>query len=694
MASRWLVLILALSIVALAPACGGHSSTDPATPTQHPSAGNGSLAGVPGLPLGEPAGKVNKGTSSYKFMQTDLLPGSVGASMTGSQLTLTEPGAGSLSYAILGVNTGGQYPPSLTITGTLAGLYVGVSDYSRGTWKWLGGAHSAAGLINLPAAGTLSGGGSIYIALVCPAGASADISVDLDITTASDTWNLMVWIAGDNSLAQDAVVNLNDMESVGSTDKVNILVGYDIDPSQNLGVTGLEAVHFIKVVQDSNPNSINVTGDPKNESFDSANYNSADPAHVLEFINWAQTNFPATHNALVLWDHGDGWMPGWKGVASLRGWQANRRASGLLADDRNGAAMLTDNEYIAQVLSGKHFDLLCFDACNMAHIEALYDYRGLADWMSASEALFPGLGYPYGNILTAWNSATAPNAQAVAKIFADETFNFYKNNEAACQATIKATEIDPLTAALNALVAEVVPKGAAESSAVQQAINSSLAPMLSDGEADLGQFLAAYKAATSDPAVEAKLDAALSAYSACATYFKQFQFDGATGITAYLPKGSYFSQGYQDMYSPKTFNVDTNWLGMLQAAVAPPVTWGPGDKIEIAWASSNADMDLVMIDPYGNMGGPWDTFGTLLAEMDFSPDNPNGGGTNEWAKLKASAPLGDYTFAVGFNYFNGSPPATYDVTVKLYDSGGVLKRDLGVCTVPYYNYVDYAILKY
>ena len=62
----------------------------------------------------------------------------------------------------------------------------------------------------------------------------------------------------------------------------------------------------------------------------------------------------------------------------------------MLSDDRDGSlTSLTDNAYIAQTLSAKHFDLLCFDACNMAHLEALYDYRKLADWISASEALMP-----------------------------------------------------------------------------------------------------------------------------------------------------------------------------------------------------------------------------------------------------------------------------------------------------------------
>jgi hypothetical protein len=692
MAHRWFLLLLVLTIVALAPACSGHSGADSAL-----RLGNAGLTGVPAIPDSEPAGSVNKGTSSYTFVQADLYADS-GAVMTGSQLTISDPTGSGLpcNYAILGVDTGGQYPPSLTLSGTLSGLYVGVSDYSRGTWKWLGGAHGAPGMISLPAAGTLSGGGSIYIALVCPPGASADITVDLDITQASDTWNLLVWIAGDNNLAQDAVDNLNDMESVGSNDKVCILAGYDIDSKQISGggsISGIDKVHFIKVVKDTNANSINTTGDSNNETFSRSGYNSSDPVKLLEFIDWAEQHFPATRTALVLWDHGDGWLPGWKGTSSVRNWQAGRSTSGVLSDDTNGdLTSLTDNAYIVQTLSGKHFDLLCFDACNMGHIEALYDFRSLADWISASEALMPGEGYPYGAILTAWNSATTPTAETVAHIFADETFNYYNNNEDACQATINTAALDPLTTACAALAAEVISKSGAEAANVRQAITNSVRPSLSDGEADLGGFLAAYRSLTTDTVIQEKLDTALSTYDAAANHFRQYKYDGATGITAYLPETADFTQDYQDMYATTAFNAATNWLAMLQAIVAPPVHWVPGDKIEISWDSSNADMDLALFDPNMNYGGPWAPT-HLIYCMDFSADNPKGGGTFEWARLKTGAPTGNYYIDIGFNDFSGAPPDSVDVTVKLYDESDALIQVLGVYAVPYYEAVNCAVLQ-
>src|SRR5947207_1153513 len=82
---------------------------------------------------------------------------------------------------------------------------------------------------------------------------------------------------GDN-LDPEGVLNLNHMESVGSTTDVRVFAGYDIDPALVSGnVSGIDMVHFIKVVHDSNVDAINVGGDPANQSFPRAGYNSADP---------------------------------------------------------------------------------------------------------------------------------------------------------------------------------------------------------------------------------------------------------------------------------------------------------------------------------------------------------------------------------------------------------------------------------
>jgi hypothetical protein len=687
---RYALLLIAVSGCLALQACGARQ--DMQTLPQSSHAGFGGA--LPGLPKDAAPGQAPRGTSAYTFGEADLY-GAQGATMVGNQLHLDAAG---LSYAILGVDTGGQVPASVRLSGSMTGIYTGVSDYSNGVWRWVDGPRAAPGTLSLPASGTLSPGGSIYIALVCPGGASADISVSLALDMPGSTWNLLVWIAGDNDLAPDAVDNLNAMESIGSSDELCVLAGYDIDPTAAPGVSGIDQVRFIKVVHDTRAGVIVTDGDPANVSFARAGYNSADPAKLAEFLDWAQQNFPCDHQALVLWDHGDGWLPGWKGASAAAG-RLPRRPSGILGDFSDGDYDLTDNAAVAAVLAGRQLDLLCFDACNMAHVEALYDFRNAATWLCATEVLFPASGYPYAQIIPAWRAALPVNAQALAQIFVDQTYDFYNGNEYVCQAAIRANALGPLAAALQAAAADVTAKAGAEGDHVKAAIEASFQPESGDGEHDLQGFLLQLRMNTTDTALQDLLSNALVSFSACVDWYQQYGLPGSNGVAVYLPNTGFFNQEYQDMYAASAFNVATGWLDMLKATGVPAgsgegmtIHWQSGDKIEIAWDDNAANIDIALYDPSGNFGGPWDS-SALDYCMSFSPDNPSGGDTFEWARLKAGAPEGDYYIGVANNGYAGSPPAQFTVTVKLYNSADQLKQDLGVCTVDLFGYVDYAVLR-
>ena len=82
--------------------------------------------------------------------------------------------------------------------------------------------------------------------------------------------------------------------------------------------------------------------------------------------------------------------------------RAVRQSSGVLSDDSDGPWDITSNGAIVTALSGLHFDMIAFDACNMGHVESLYEYRGLADWLVASEILVPGPGYAYDRFMQHW----------------------------------------------------------------------------------------------------------------------------------------------------------------------------------------------------------------------------------------------------------------------------------------------------
>lgn len=555
-------------------------------------------------------------------------------------------------------------------------------------------------------------------------GGSDSAQIQINIVAPAQHWNFMVWVAGDNNLAQEAVADINEMEAVGSTEDVRVFVGFDIDPNIASGVSGTNEVHFIKVVQDGNPNVIRTDGDPANMSFPRAGYNSADPAHVRQFVDWVNANFPAQHTALVLWNHGDGWIPGTKTFSNLtaetradkrermlrghnqllRLMHPSRGTSGVLADDTNGDLWnLSNNESIVSALSGLHFDVLEFDACNMGQLEALYDYRNVADVLVGSECLVPGTGLPYSDILNAFNAAPTRSANGLGSTMVDKFVSYYTaTGEYAILSSMDSSKLDTLTSALAAFAGEVTTKAGAESQHVKDAISGAFEPDAGDGSRDLSGFLTAYNGLTTDASIKARIGAAQAALNAALLDFDQFDQAGSNGTTVWLPSDGWFDATHISEYDSLAFDNATGWLAMLQATGVPGgggggsydvnAPWSYGDYIVFDWGDNNADADMAVTDPSFGFWSP--SFGDQdTPDMSLSLDSADSGQPQEWAQLKIGAEPGEYYFDLHWYSYNGPPPPTLDVSVKLYDMNMQFKQDLGVCSIANVDdYVGYCVL--
>jgi hypothetical protein len=543
-------------------------------------------------------------------------------------------------------------------------------------------------------------------------------------------WNLMVWIAADNNLADYGVEDIEELEQFGSDENINILVGYDIDPAWLWEpVPGTDQVHFIKVVQDSTPLSINTAGDPANLSFPRSGFNSASPARVAQFVDWCESNFPAEHSCLVLWDHGNGWRLGGTGertgssVAPLpeifkstnpvnyrpkprhRPYgqstaQPIRDTSGVLSDDSDGPWDITSNQAIVSALAGRHFDMIAFDACNMAHVESLYEYTGLADWLVASELLVPGPGYAYDRLLQHWHDNFPASAQKVGECFVDGVIEEYTGGSwDVNHAVFESAGLVSLVADLGTLAQQVLANAEAESADFQSAMFASFEPDAGDGTRDLKMFLSQYLAKSSNNQIKTELGGLQSAIGQCMTYFRESLSPSSTGVAIYLPSEWYFDASMQNEYAQLPFNKDTQWLEMLQALDLQgggggggiQLDWEAGDRVEISWSGAANDCDLYITEPNGDWSGAWwgnDLFSNnLLASGDSADIGPY-----EWLKLKNGAQSGPYT--VDLWYYESTIGNPVTITVRLYDSANQLKEEIGQVPMlfPGYWEFEYATL--
>lgn len=119
--------------------------------------------------------------------------------------------------------------------------------------------------------------------------------------------------------------------------------------------------------------------------------NMGDSATLKEFLDYCTTNYPAKHEALIMWDHGGG--PIW-GIGKD------------LNYDDDSLTMAEFNDALSAAAGGTlSLDWIGFDACLMGSIDIAKICSNYADYMIASEESEPGCGWDY----TGWTAALAKN---------------------------------------------------------------------------------------------------------------------------------------------------------------------------------------------------------------------------------------------------------------------------------------------
>jgi len=189
-------------------------------------------------------------------------------------------------------------------------------------------------------------------------------------------WTVLVFIGADNNLEAAALADINEMEYVGSSPDVNVVI--EVDRSEDYADDDGDWTEGRRyyIQQDRDLEAIN---SPVLENM--GEINSGDPKTVSDFVVWGIQNYPAEKYMLVLWDHGGGWI-------------AN------LTDDDSGDDL--DLLEVGQILQRAQteagidkFELLAFDMCLMGQFEVAATIAPYAKYGLASEEVVPGPGYFY-----------------------------------------------------------------------------------------------------------------------------------------------------------------------------------------------------------------------------------------------------------------------------------------------------------
>ena len=231
-------------------------------------------------------------------------------------------------------------------------------------------------------------------------------------------WTVMVYLAADNDLESVGINDINEMEMVGSSSNVKIVVQADRIPGYDISNSDWTNTRRYYITQDSDPMQIN----SQLIGSDLGELNMGDPETLIDFASWATTSYPAKKYLLVIWNHGGGFR------------SPAYTTKDIAWDDTSGGDRITMPE-LEDALSaisaqmGKNIDIVGMDACLMAMTEVAYQIKDHANILVASEENEPGDGWPYDTILAQLAANPTMSSKQLAVDIVNKYIYSYPSNE-------------------------------------------------------------------------------------------------------------------------------------------------------------------------------------------------------------------------------------------------------------------------
>ena len=216
---------------------------------------------------------------------------------------------------------------------------------------------------------------------------------------------------GNNNLDTYGAMDINEMETVGSTDKVNVLVQW--------ASMSASSTKRLLVVKDNDPNTVT---SPILE--DVGNVDMGDYHSLVEFIRWGVKNYPAKHYFVDVWNHGSGWHMQGKAGSALHGTDISwdDKSHNFMKTEQLGQAMTE----AAQII-GHKVDIYGSDACLMGMAEVADEMGDTVETYVGSEEVEPLKGWPYDALLSGWNAlGNNMTGAEIAKILTREYVKSYQ----------------------------------------------------------------------------------------------------------------------------------------------------------------------------------------------------------------------------------------------------------------------------
>lgn len=246
-------------------------------------------------------------------------------------------------------------------------------------------------------------------------------------------WTVLVYLNADNDLYKYGFLNMFQMEQVGSTDQMNVVVQFDHEtrniPTQRIYVT--------KAAQPVNGKISSTIVESLPET------DMGNPQTLADFLAWGIQKYPAKKYAVVIWNHGSGW----EGVSY------DDNPSTHLTMPQVRMALEQTNTLIARQRgmrsNAAQIDLINFDACLMSALEVAYELQGTGKVLVGSQFTEPGEGENYKELLTPMAAKPTMTAREVAELMVYQYTLGYQSRSQINYAAIDLTKVASYTNTFN-----------------------------------------------------------------------------------------------------------------------------------------------------------------------------------------------------------------------------------------------------
>jgi len=371
-------------------------------------------------------------------------------------------------------------------------------------------------------------------------------------------WTVMIYLDSDNNLESAGIDDINEMEMVGSTTDVNIVVQIDRIPYSVLAANNQGYADDVSngdwtntrryyITQDFDPYLINsqLIGGGLGE------LNMGDPQTLVDFASWATTNYPANKYLLVIWNHGGGFR------------SPAYTTKDIAWDDTSGGDKITmpeleDALFAISTQIGKKINIVGMDACLMAMTEVAYQIKDYADILVTSEENEPSDGWPYDTIMGELTGNPLISSEQLAVDIVDKYIFSYPYGNVT-QSAIDLSYMDTLSSQLSNLALAIMSDSLTlKSKYIFASVNSQY---YGDPDfIDLYDFCNQLLAYSNSPEVKniaLNIQQTLN-YAVIKSEYSGGSVSGSKGLSIYFP---YIAYHYY--YNYTNFSQDTLWDEML-----------------------------------------------------------------------------------------------------------------------------------